>query len=115
MILGVYDAWHGREKDRRLITIDLGLIVSHDAVRYTEPVQSFRLVDARKQPAVPPHGPALTCGKLGNAGDKTLCWYTWWHPPEGQHGTYAVTWDRDRLGLLKPDAGTEQASPVRPS
>jgi hypothetical protein len=50
---------------------------------------------------VPRHGPALTGGKLGNVGDKTLCWYTWWHPPEGQHGTYAVTWDRDRLGLLK--------------
>ncbi len=106
VILGVYDAWHGREKDRRLITMDLGLVVSHDAVKYTEPVPSFRLVDARKQPAVPPHGPALTGGKLQNIGDKTHCWYTWWHPPEGRHGTYAVTWDRDRLGLLKPDAAT---------
>jgi hypothetical protein len=106
VILGVYDAWHGREQDRRLITMDLGLVVSHDAVKYTEPVESFRLVDARKQPHVPRYGPALTGGKLGNAGDQTLCWYTWWHPPEGQHGTYVVSWDRDRLGLLKPDAAT---------
>jgi hypothetical protein len=106
LILGVYDMWHGREKDRRLITMDLGLVISHDAVKYTEPVESFRLVDCRKQPAVPRQGPALTGGKLGNIGDKTLCWYTWWHPPEGQHGTYAVTWDRDRLGLLKPNAAT---------
>jgi hypothetical protein len=116
VILGVYDAWHGREKDRRLITIDLGLVVSHDAVRYTEPVPNFRLVDARKQPAVPRYGPALTGGKLGNVGAKTLCWYTWWHPPEGRHGTYAVTWDRDRLGLLKPRAPTGASvtgAPVR--
>jgi hypothetical protein len=115
VILGVYDMWHGRAVDRRLITIDLGLVVSHDAVKYTEPVESFRLVDARKQPHVPPHGPALTFGRLGNVGDKTLCWYTWWHPPEGQHGTYAVTWDRDRLGHLKPDAtGAKAVSmPVR--
>src|SRR5262245_58786381 len=116
VILGVYDAWHGRGKERRLITMDLGLVVSHDAVRYTEPVESFRLVDARKQPAVPPHGPALTGGKLLNFGDKTHCWYTWWHPPEGQHGTYMVSWDRDRLGHLKPDAaqgGRVLTAPIR--
>lgn len=69
VLLGVYDAWHGRERDRRLITMDLGLVVSHDGVHYREPVPSFLLIDARKQPAAPKEqGPALTHGQAMENG-----------------------------------------------
>src|SRR5688500_13868521 len=37
VILGVYGQWHGHPSgDRRLVTLDLGLAVSHDAVHFYE-------------------------------------------------------------------------------
>ena len=40
---------------------------------------------------------------MENVGDRTYCWYGYWHmdAPE-QTGVCLATWERDRLGLLKP-------------
>ena len=110
VILGVYGQWHGHPSgDRRLVTLDLGLALSHDAVHFYEPVPGFRLVPAREQPNSPPMSvlPALMQGQgMENHGDRTLYWYSLWRGTEGS-GVRLVTWPRDRLGMLQPFQPTD--------
>jgi hypothetical protein len=105
VILGVYGQWHGHPSgERRLVTMDLGLALSHDALHFYEPVPGFRLVPAREQPNSPPMSvlPALMQGQgMENHGDQTLYWYSLWRGTEGS-GLRLVTWPRDRLGMLQP-------------
>jgi hypothetical protein len=104
VILGVFGLWHGHpSRDRRLVSMDLGLAVSHDAIHFREPVPGFPLVVAREQ-----HGsvvglaPALVQGQgMLNHGDRTLLWYSNWRGVEG-NGVFMNSWPRDRLGMLKP-------------
>lgn len=100
VIVGVYDMWHGTPTgDRAQITMDLGLVVSHDALHYREPVPDFRLVPAAEELDVPPgRAPALSHGQgMSNLGDQTLLWYEVW----GAGGVRLATWPRDRLGCLR--------------
>lgn len=104
VILGVYGQWHGHPTgDRRLTSIDLGLAISHDAVRFHEPVPGFRLIPAAEQPHSPVGvAPALLQGQgMDNFGDDTLCWYSLWRAMRG-NGVRLVSWTRDRLGMLEP-------------
>jgi hypothetical protein len=105
VLLGVYGQWHGHPSgDRRLVTMDLGLALSHDALHFYEPVPGFRLVPAREQPDSPAMTvlPALMQGQgMENHGDQTLYWYSLWRGTEGS-GLRLVTWPRDRLGMLQP-------------
>ncbi len=104
VILGIYGQWHGHASgDRRLVVIDLGLAISHDAVHYHEPIPGFRLVPAREQPQTQPGvAPALMQGQgMENVGERTLLWYSTWRGTQGS-GVRMVCWDRDRLGMLKP-------------
>jgi hypothetical protein len=104
VLLGIYGQWHGHfSGDRRWVTMDLGLALSHDAVHYAEPVRDFRLIPAREQPNSPSGvGPALMQGQgMENIGDQTLYWYSLWRGTEGS-GVRLVTWPRDRIGMLKP-------------
>jgi len=104
VILGVYGQWHGHPSgDRALVSIDLGLVISHDAQQYHEPIPNFKLVPAREQKdRTPGFGPALEQGQgMVNHGDQTLFWYSLWHGPAAS-GVRMVTWKRDRLGMLKP-------------
>ena len=110
VVLGVYGQWHGHPSgDRRLVTLDLGLALSHDALHFYEPVPGFRLVPAREQPNSPPMTvhPALMQGQgMENHGDQTLYWYSLWRGTEGS-GIRLVTWPRDRLGMLQPFSPAE--------
>jgi len=104
VLLGIYGQWHGVPVgDRRFITMDLGLAISHDATHFHEPIPGFRLVPAREQEGSPwGFGPALTQGQgIENVGDKTYYWYGLWRGTEGS-GVRMVTWGRDRLGMLRP-------------
>jgi hypothetical protein len=118
VLVGIYGQWHGHfSGDRRLVTMDLGLALSHDAIHFREPVPGFRLVPAREQPASPRGvAPALMQGQgMENVGDQTLYWYSLWRGTEGS-GVRLVTWPRDRLGMLKPfHASSPQAisGPIR--
>jgi hypothetical protein len=108
VILGVYGMWHGHGPtgDRALASIDLGLVVSHDAMHYKEPLPGFRLVPAREQPERPLGvWPSLEQGQgMVNLGDQTLFWYGLWRGTEGS-GIRLVTWPRDRMGALRPFCG----------
>jgi hypothetical protein len=103
VLVGIYGQWHGHPTgDRRHVGIDLGLTLSHDGVRHVEPLPGFKLVPAREQPGSPFDTPSLMQGQgMENVGGKTYYWYSLWKGTEGT-GVRMVSWDRDRLGMLKP-------------
>ena len=119
VVLGLYGQWHGNfTGDRRLVGIDIGLALSHDAIHFYEPIPNYRIIPAREQRDTP-YGivPALEQGQgMENFGDRTLHWYGTWrgvdgffpHDPAGSEGAVRrggvrlCTWERDRLGMLKP-------------
>lgn len=104
VIIGIYGQWHGHPTgERRLVAIDLGFALTHDAIHYYEPIPNFRFIPAREQPDSPSAVlPALEQGQgMENLGEQTLYWYSLWRGTEGS-GIRLVTWPRDRLGMLKP-------------
>src|SRR5712692_2935259 len=45
VILGIYGMWHGNPTgDRNLVAIDLGFLVSNDALHYRELIHDFRFI-----------------------------------------------------------------------
>jgi hypothetical protein len=118
LLLGAYGQWHGHPSgDRRLVTVDLGLVLSHDALHFHEPIPGFRLVPAREQPGTPAgSSPALMQGQgWENVADQTLSWYAPWLGPNAA-GVLTASWERDRLGHLQPsspDAPVAITCPVR--
>ena len=103
VLIAIYGQWHGHPSgDRRFLTMDLGLAISHDAIHYVEPIPDFKLIPAREQPGSPDQFPALMQGQgMENIGEQTLYWYSLWRGTEGT-GVRLVTWERDRLGYLQP-------------
>ena len=121
VILGFYGQWHGSPtNDRRWVSIDTGLVVSHDALHFHEPIPDFRIVESRETPMPwTPTGlptplemaPALMQGQgFANIGDETLFWYSVWVDPAA--GVRLARWDRDRLGYLQPFVGPKELSHV---
>ena len=123
VIIGFYGQWHGHPSgDRRLLTMDLGLVVSNDGLHYREPIPDFRIVPAAEdgwllpQGLVPPvghtavHFPGLIQGQgFENIGDETLSWYVPW-PVHDSDGVRVASWMRDRLGYFQSFLGPEQNS-----
>jgi hypothetical protein len=104
IIIGIYGQWHGHPSgDRRFLTMDLGLAISHNAIHYMEPIPGFAIISAREQPFSPTYElPALMQGQgMHNLGDETYYWYSLWKGMGGT-GIRLATWERDRLGKLKP-------------
>jgi hypothetical protein len=119
VIVGIYGQWHGTPtNDRRWLPIDLGLVVSHDALHFSEPIPDFRIVQAAEttsswlpsgQATPLERSPALMQGQgFANIGQETLFWYSVWVVPTA--GIRVAHWDRDRLGYLSPFV-TEKKSP----
>ena len=126
VIIGLYGMWHGSEDDdRRFVRMDLGMVVSHDALHYDEPIPDFRMIPARElncggSPRFPFYSkytteqPAIMQGQgFENVEDKTYFWYSAWH----DGNVCLATWARDRFGFFSvnhPDAESmEGPSPVR--
>ncbi len=118
VIIGFYGQWHGHpSNDRRLLTMDLGLVVSNDALHYREPIPDFRIVPAAEDSwsSIPfgdttVHFPALIQGQgFENIGDETLFWYAPW-PEHDSDGVRVASWARDRLGYFQSFLGPEQNS-----
>jgi hypothetical protein len=127
VIVGFYGMWHGHPSDdRRMVTMDLGLLVSNDALHFEEPVPDFRIVAAHEEGETVTHtfnprlgsanggslfGLALKQGQgWENIGDHTLYWYSVWF----QGDVRLATWPRDRLGYfeINRDVGSKpQVSP----
>ena len=100
VIVGVYGMWHGTPSgSRRFITMDLGLLVSQDALHYREPVPDFLFIPALEEPGLlPGSSPALMQGQgMLNRGDRTLFWYELWAGSDVR----LAAWERDRLGCLQ--------------
>ena len=108
VIIGLYGQWHGPENDdRRHVAMDLGLVVSNDALHYREPIPDFRMVTAGEDDFY--HLPAefsfkhsaLVQGQgFENIGDETLFWYAPW-PESISNGVRLASWQRDRLGYFQ--------------
>jgi len=110
VIVGFYGMWNGHpSNDRRLVTMDLGLAVSNDALHYREPIPDYPIVSAAEDGWQElPHGntlvnyPALIQGQgFEQIGDETLFWYAPW-PEQSSDGVRVASWPRDRLGYLQP-------------
>ena len=110
VIVGFYGMWNGHpSNDRRLVTMDLGLAVSNDALHYREPIPDYPIVSAAEDGWEElPHGhtlvnyPALIQGQgFEQVGDETLFWYSPW-PEQSSDGVRVASWPRDRLGYLQP-------------
>ena len=108
VIIGLYGQWHGPvNNDRRHVEMDLGLVISNDALHYKEPIPDFRMVAAAEdgfnhmpKPWFFKH-PALAQGQgFENIGDETLFWYAPW-PEQPSDGVRVAKWQRDRLGYLQ--------------
>ncbi len=118
VIIGFYGQWHGHSSDdRRLLTMDLGLAVSNDALHYKEPIPDFRIVSAAEDSwkSIPfghtvVHFPALIQGQgFENIGKETLFWYAPW-PEHDSDGIRVAIWMRDRLGYFQSFLGPKQDS-----
>jgi len=115
VVIGVYGQWHGHPtNDRRLVSIDLGLVVSNDALHFREPIPDFRLVAASEDSyhagatAREFRYPALEQGQgFENIGDETLFWYGSWSYSDGVR---LATWPRDRFGYFEPFLGSKMSS-----
>ena len=46
VLIGVYGMWHGETNDRRFTSMDLGFLVSNDALHFTEPIPDFKFIAA---------------------------------------------------------------------
>ena len=112
VIVGFYGMWHGHPaNDRRMLTMDLGLVVSVDALHYREPIPDFRIVPSGEDNWVlfpndlERYFPALMQGQgIENIGDKTLFWYAPW-PEQESDGVKVAVWTRDRLGYYESFLG----------
>lgn len=121
IIIGFYGMWNGHpSNDRRMTTMDLGLAVSNDGLRYREPIPNFPIVSAAEDGwAKPPHGdqllnfPTLIQGQgFENIGDETLFWYGPW-PEQKSDGVRIASWPRDRLGYFRAYMGGPLASDAK--
>ena len=112
VILGIYGQWHGHpSSDRRLVTMDLGLAISHDAMHFHEPIPNFRFIPGREELATTSgFGPALMQGQgMANVGEKTLYWYSVWR---GDGQVRLATWERDRFGYVQAHEPREEAKVI---
>jgi hypothetical protein len=115
VIIGIYGMWHGHpSNDRRLVIIDLGLVVSNDALHYREPIPDFRIITAEEhgwrgeEPGQSLLFPALEQGQgFENIGEETLHWYGSW---SGREGVRVASWPRDRLGYFEAFRGHKMRS-----
>ncbi|MBL9203883.1 MAG: hypothetical protein JNN01_02260, partial [Opitutaceae bacterium] len=121
VVVGFYGQWHGHpNNDRRYVSIDTGLVVSHDALHFHEPIPDFRMIEARETPnwwlpsgrTMPlERAPAIMQGQgFANVGKETLFWYSVWVIPSA--GVRLARWERDRLGYLQPFVGPRNSPHV---
>ena len=114
VIVGFFGSWNGHpSNDRRMVTMDLGLAVSNDALHYREPIPDFPVVSAaedgwglKRRESLRLNFPALIQGQgFENVGEETLFWYAPW-PEEASDGVRVTGWPRDGLGYFSPyDSG----------
>lgn len=102
VFLGFYGQYHNETNDRRTSIVDIGLLVSPDALHFKEPIPDFKIVPSFEE--VDRAEPRLTQGMaFENIGDRTLFYYGIWTEVnrDGPTGVRVATWPRDRLGYFR--------------
>ena len=102
VLIGVYGMWHGESNDREFVSMDLGLVVSNDALHFVEPIPDFKFIPAYEIERGSHHFPTLEQGQgFANVGDESLIWYSNWRGGD----LNVARFPRDRLGYfeLVPD------------
>lgn len=101
VVLGLYGMWHGESNDRKFVSVDLGFVVSNDAIHYREPFPDFKMIKAAGIRSIgwdmlsEEDAPCLEQGQaFENIRNETLTWYSPWRGG----GVYVARWARDRLG-----------------
>ncbi|HYF37888.1 MAG TPA: hypothetical protein VD994_21475 [Prosthecobacter sp.] len=110
VVLGFYGQYHAQDSDRRNCSVDIGLLVSPDALHFKEPIPDFRIVPSAEE--VDRAEPRLTQGQAFlNIGDRTLFYYGIWTEVnrDGPTGVRVATWTRDRLGYFRVAPGMKGA------
>jgi hypothetical protein len=107
VILGLYGQWHGTtirpQSGERLagLTVDLGFVISNDALHYREPIPSFVMVP-RGKPGEWDSQCLLQANAFYNSGTETYIWYSHWDL-DRQYKLVQENQSNDRqaIGLLK--------------
>jgi hypothetical protein len=102
VVLGFYGQYHNQSNDRRTSVIDIGLVVSPDALHFIEPVPDFKLIESYEE-SDGADARLLQGQGFENIGDQTVYWYgVWATTPGSPNGVRVATWQRDRLGYFSP-------------
>ncbi len=102
VFLGFYGQYHNPSNDRRESSVDIGLLVSPDALHFKEPIPDFKIVPSFEE--VDRAEPRLTQGQaFENIGDRTYFYYGIWTETnrDGPTGVRVASWTRDRLGYFR--------------
>jgi hypothetical protein len=114
VILGIYGQWHGpgpESNDRRHMSMDLGLVVSHDGIHYQEPIPDFKIIPMQNQNwPTPTAGTRLTQGRVCVSVTKPMSFTVW-----GLAGAAVHLVGARSSGLLAVPRGvTEGQAPFAP-
>lgn len=114
VVLGLYGQWDGADDDddRRYLKMNLGLVVTHDGLKFEEPIPDFQMIRNIEEGWTDdrPMGypPRLAQGQgMAQVGDKTLAYYSHWGRG-GSHQIWIAAWDRDRLGFCSPTTDPDE-------
>ena len=114
-MVGLYCIWHARPKagdwfGEETTSGDFRVVVSHDGLRFHEPVNGYMFLAGTNSPATPVPGkslPTILCQANGilNVGDETRIYHGRWRNGVVQGGDYyaevgLATIPRDRWGAL---------------
>ncbi len=114
-MVGLYCVWHARPKSgdwfgEETTSGDFRLVISHDGLRFHEPVNGYTFLAGTNSPATPVPGkslPTILCQANGilNVGDETWIYHGRWRNGVVEGGDYyaevgLATLPRDRWGAL---------------
>ena len=106
VVIGVYGMWHGETNDRRFTSMDLGFLVSNDALHFTEPVPDFKFIAAYEiEKKESGNFPTLEQGQgFANVGDESLFWYANWRGGDLHVARFPARPPRLFRGRARPQA-----------
>ncbi len=107
VLVGLYGMWHGHDaRGREPVEIDLGLVVSNDAVHFREPVPDFVMIPSGGQGDWT-YKRVVQANAFISTGDETWVWYSGAGDPGPSIVSNAAVglamWGRDRLGYLSAE------------
>jgi hypothetical protein len=108
VLIGLYGQYHNASNDRADSIVDLGFVISHDALHFQEPIPDFQMVRSYEESGAA-HSRLIQRNAFANIGERTVYWYSIWressHLPDELKSPTDVrvaTWVRDRLGYFCP-------------